>query len=145
MPKIPLTKELVTLKCDVELAVSPEDLVITEANNDLLGKIYAKWNFTSWLAQLNQEDSKEKNKKSKIKKSSDSRKPKYEIIYKASELDYWLDKLKNAELISIDTETTSLDYMIAKIVGISFAVAPNHAAYIPVSYTHLTLPTILRV
>ena len=145
LPKIPLTKELVTLKCDVELAVSPEDLVITEANNDLLGKIYAKWNFTSWLAQLNQEDSKEKNKKSKIKKSSDSSKPKYEIIYKASELDYWLDKLKNAELISIDTETTSLDYMIAKIVGISFAVAPNHAAYIPLEHNYIGAPKQLSL
>ena len=145
LPKIPLTKELVTLKCDVELAVSPEDLVITEANNDLLGKIYAKWNFTSWLAQLNQEDSKEKNKKSKIKKSSDSSKPKYEVIYKASELDYWLDKLKNAELISIDTETTSLDYMIAKIVGISFAVAPNHAAYIPLEHNYIGAPKQLSL
>ena len=143
LPKIPLTKELITLKDDVKLDFNPEDLVICEANHDLLFEMYNKWNFTSWLKQLNQEDS--ANKKLQNSNPSKSNRPEYEIIFKKSELDLWLDKLKSAELISIDTETTSLNYMEAEIVGISFSISTNHAAYVPLQHNYADAPKQLSI
>ena len=61
LPKISLTKELVTLKCDIDLDLNPEDLDICKADNDVLREMYNKWNFTSWLKQLDQENSADKN------------------------------------------------------------------------------------
>ncbi len=143
LPKIPLTKELITLKDNVKLDFNPEDLVICEADHDLLFEIYNKWNFTSWLNQLNQEN--DNNKKLQNNRPSKSNKPEYEIIYKMSELDLWLDKLKSAELISIDTETTSLNYMEAEIVGISFSISKNHAAYVPLQHSYNDAPEQLPI
>jgi len=140
LPKIPLTKKLVTLKCDVELDLNPEDLIISESNDSDLHEMYTKWNFTSWLAQLKEKNSNEKNEISENVTQKKLNKPKYETIFTFSKLDNWIEKLKNSKLVSIDTETTSLDYMTAEIVGISFAVSPNHAAYVPLQHSYVGAP-----
>ena len=140
LPKIPLTKKLVTLKCDVELDLNPEDLIISESNDSDLHEIYTKWNFTSWLAQLKEKNSNEKNESSKNVTQKKLSKPKYETIFTFSKLNNWIEKLKSSKLVSIDTETTSLDYMTAEIVGISFAVSPNHAAYVPLQHSYVGAP-----
>ena len=64
----------------------------------------------------------------------------YETISTKKQLDQWLKSLSNAELISIDTETTSLNYMQANIVGISFCVKENHAAYLPLAHDYPDAP-----
>ena len=64
----------------------------------------------------------------------------YTTIYTHEELDLWIDKLANAELIAIDTETTSLNYMEAKLVGISFAIEVGKAAYLPLGHDYLDAP-----
>ena len=138
LPKIPLTKELITLKYDVDLDLHPEDLVISEADNVALFEIYNKWNFTTWLSQLKQETNADK--KLGVSQTSVSSKSKYETIFTSSALDLWTNKLERADLISIDTETTSLDYMKAEIVGISFSVSKNNAAYIPLQHDYVGAP-----
>ncbi|MEC7875813.1 MAG: 5'-3' exonuclease H3TH domain-containing protein, partial [Pseudomonadota bacterium] len=143
LPKIPLTKELVTLKYDVDLDLHPEDLVIGEADNNVLLEIYNKWNFTSWVKQLSQESGADKNPGGN--QPSKSSKPKYETIFTESELDLWIGKLKSTDLISIDTETTSLDYMKAEIVGISCSVSTNHAVYIPLQHNYVGAPKQLSL
>ena len=143
LPKIPLTKELITLKYDVDLDLHPEDLVISEADNVALFEIYNKWNFTTWLSQLKQETN--AYKKLGVSQASVSSKSKYETIFTSSELDLWRDKLERADLISIDTETTSLDYMKAEIVGISFSVSKNNAAYIPLQHDYVGAPVQLSL
>ena len=143
LPKIPLTKELITLKYDVDLDIRPEDLVISEADNVALLEIYNKWNFTTWLSQLKQETNADK--KLKGGQAPQSNKSKYETIFTLSELDLWIEKLEHADLISIDTETTSLDYMKAEIVGISFSVSKNNAAYIPLQHNYVGAPVQLSL
>ena len=143
LPKIPLTKELITLKYDVDLDLHPEDLVINEADNVALLEIYNKWNFTTWLSQLKQETNTDK--KLGGSQAPVSSKSKYETIFTSSELDLWADKLERADLISIDTETTSLDYMKAEIVGISFSVSKNNAAYIPLQHDYIGAPVQLSL
>ena len=143
LPKIPLTKELITLKYDVDLDLHPEDLVISEADNVALFEIYNKWNFTTWLSQLKQETNADK--KLGVSQTSVSSKSKYETIFTSSALDLWTNKLERSDLISIDTETTSLDYMKAEIVGISFSVSKNNAAYIPLQHDYVGAPVQLSL
>ena len=136
--KIPLTKKLITLRYDVELDLNPEDLVICEPDKAALKEIYTYWNFTTWLKQLNENTSEDKN--TDDQKTLVKNKPKYETISTEKKLDEWIAKLKNSDLVAIDTETTSLNYMMAEIVGISFSVTANHAAYVPLQHNYVGAP-----
>jgi len=154
MPQLPLSRELVTLKYDVELDFTPEELVISAPDNSALKEMYQRWNFRTWLSQL-EEDGEEKAVENKpettnirtARTSSSETKvePEYETILSSAQLDQWLSKLETAELISIDTETTSLDYMQAEIVGISFAVSEDHAAYVPLQHDYAEAPQQLSL
>ena len=143
LPKIPLTKKLVTLRYDVELDLNPEDLVICVPDNASLKEIYTYWNFTTWLKQLNENTSEDKN--TDDQKTLVKNEPKYETISTEKKLDEWIAKLKNSDLVAIDTETTSLNYMMAEIVGISFAVTANHAAYVPLQHNYVGVPKQLSL
>ena len=143
LPKIPLTKKLITLRYDVELDLTPEDLVICEPDKAALKEIYTYWNFTTWLKQLNENTSEDKN--TDDQKTLVKNKPKYETISTEKKLDEWIAKLKNSDLVAIDTETTSLNYMMAEIVGISFSVTANHAAYVPLQHNYVGAPKQLSL
>jgi DNA polymerase I len=151
LPQLPLSKELVTLKYDVELDCVPEDLIITEPDNAVLREIYSYWNFRSWLSQLDSIEDYDSSKQSKeneelaIEKASDINETEYETILTTEHLDRWISRLESADLISIDTETTSLDYMKAEIVGISFAVSENSAAYVPLQHDYAGAPKQLSL
>ncbi len=152
LPQLPLSRELITLKYDVELDFEPEDLIITSPDNYALKKMYQRWNFRTWLSQLNDENGEAiiENEPEALqvmpeKTTTKETEPDYETILTTTQLDQWLSQLKQAKLISIDTETTSLDYMQAKIVGISFAVCENHAAYIPLQHDYDGAPEQLSL
>ncbi len=163
LPKLPLSKELVTLKYDVELDCGPEDLIISKPDNTTLRKIYSYWNFRSWLAQLEEDDDYEDNdefakqkeedepeeileeEQQTISDSSSDSTAEYETIFTNEHLELWIAKLETADLISIDTETTSLDYMKAEIVGLSFAVSENSAAYVPLQHDYPGAPEQLSL
>lgn len=149
LPQLPLSRELVTLKYDVELDLTPEELVISDPDNSSLREIYSYWNFRTWLAQLDEsedvdvdyeeETSEDEDTKEDIEPVTNDEKN-YETILTEAQLNNWIEKLNNADLISIDTETTSLDYMQAKIVGLSFAVTENSAAYLPLQHDYPDAP-----
>lgn len=144
LPQLPLSRELVTLKYDVALDYAPEDLVITAPDNAALKEMYTYWNFRSWLSQL--DDSEEAVAiVTDTAPAADKPEPDYETILTSTQLDQWLSRLADADLISIDTETTSLDYMQAEIVGISLAVAEDHAAYIPLQHDYAGAPEQLSL
>lgn len=146
LPQLPLSRELVTLKYDVDLDYAPEELIITAPDNSALKEIYSYWNFRTWLSQLNDSHVDSHNDKTVVNETShSSNEPEYETILTSEQLDQWISKLENADLISVDTETTSLDYMQAEIVGISFAVSENHAAYIPLQHDYTGAPEQLSV
>jgi len=150
LPKLPLSRELVTLKYDVELDFTPEELVISAPDNSVLKEMYQRWNFRTWLSQLEevveekpiekQPESTTSNTDTAPTIKETSVEPVYETILSTAQLDQWLSRLETATLISIDTETTSLDYMQAEIVGVSFAVTENHAAYVPLQHDYAGAP-----
>ena len=136
LDRLPLTRQLVTLKCDVELGISPEALVRSPPDRDSLERQFRRWDFSTWLAELaNLPDG-----KTTTVTAPDKPGPQYQTIYRQQELDHWLEKLRQAEIISFDTETTSLDYMEAGIVGLSFAVAAGEAAYVPLNHDYPGAP-----
>ena len=149
LPQLPLSRELVTLKYDVELDVTPEDLIITAPDNAALRVMYKRWNFRTWLSQLDESDEDKASKSEPSPQPSTPQditpvdsdaKPEYETILTIEQFDRWFAILQSADLISIDTETTSLDYMKAEIVGVSFAVAENQAAYVPLQHDYPGAP-----
>ena len=155
LPQLPLSRELVTLKYDVELDFTPEELIISAPDNIALKEMYQRWNFRTWLSQLDDDDEQEPvenepetTKSTTVTAAANTENkvaPVYETILSTAQLDQWLTRLETATLISVDTETTSLDYMQAKIVGISFAVTENHAAYVPLQHDYPGAPEQLSL
>ena len=145
IPRIPLSRELITLKYDVDLEFDPEDLVIKKPDNDKLRKMFNQWNFRTWLSQIDENNHHLPVVNNQSSENDDGGDPEYETILTLEQLDKWIDKLNKADLISIDTETTSLDYMQARIVGISFAVTENHAAYVPLAHDYSDAPEQLSL
>ncbi|RKZ49847.1 MAG: DNA polymerase I, partial [Gammaproteobacteria bacterium] len=158
-----LSKELVTLKLDVDLEFKPHELVQAEPDKEALREAYSHWQFRSWLSELDQtennneqtsvpanpgpaagkseetaEDPVPVQKKKMEIKTTD--KQEYETILTSSDLDRWLKKLQQSELFAFDTETTSLDYMQAQLVGVSFSVEAGEAAYVPVAHDYEGAP-----
>jgi len=145
-----LSKELVTLKLDVDLEFKPHELVQTTPDKDTLREAYSHWQFRSWLSELDQTENSNNKQTSALTKTAPSHKPilkikttdkqDYETILTSSALDRWLEKLEQSELIAFDTETTSLDYMQAQLVGFSFSVEAGEAAYVPVAHDYEDAP-----
>jgi len=138
LQQLPMSQELVTIKCDVELEQRPENLNRAEPDTDALKQFYNRYEFKSWLSELLGEGG-----SAQADQESGSADKHYETILEQKALDRWLAKLAGAELFAFDLETTSLNYMQAEIVGISFAVTPNEAAYIPVAHSYMGAPAQL--
>ncbi len=152
LDQIPLSKELVTLKLDVDLDLSPRDLLCEEPDKAALKHEFSRWQLRSWLADLDkgQKPASEKEMKTSEKNTQQEVtvspaedsviEVRYETIFTGERLDHWLEKLQKADLFAFDTETTSLDYMQAEIVGVSFAVKPGEAAYVPLAHDYPGAP-----
>lgn len=143
-----LSYELATIKLDVELEFRPNELKPTAADNVSLAELFAEYEFKRWLAEANSGGDLLSANNTQPASTSETPNPlasaintdKYVTILTEGDFDTWLDKLKNCSLFAIDTETTSLNYMEAELVGISFAVADGQAAYLPVSHDYLDAP-----
>ncbi|MEI6859432.1 MAG: DNA polymerase I [Shewanella sp.] len=137
-----LSYELATIKLDVELEQSWQELTIKPTDRDKLIKCFAEMEFKRWLAEVldNKTGSTKSEDTADEEVIKQDIKTEYTTIYTHDELDFWIDKLANAELIAIDTETTSLNYMEAKLVGISFAIEAGKAAYLPLGHDYLDAP-----
>ena len=126
LSQLHVSKELVTIKKDVSLEVGVKDLMVGKRNKKLLEEIYTELEFKAWLEK---EETPEKEAKEEVTKQS-----KYELITKIKQLESWVTKIKKSSLLALDTETTGLDYMDAKLVGISLSVKSGEAAYIPLGH-----------
>jgi DNA polymerase-1 len=135
-----LSQQLATIKCDVELPVAPGDLVRTAPDVDELQRIYREYELRTLQRQLEeQRDSDKPAEESAPARDSESR-GRYETVLTRKDFERWLKKIRKAELVAFDTETTSLDYMQAEIVGLSLAVTPGEAVYIPVAHDYPGAP-----
>lgn len=130
LEQIPLTKTLVTIKCDVDLAVEFADLQIKDADKKALLEFYKDLEFKTWLAELLEESKTDNTEQHKN----------YVTIDSEAELKKWIALLEKTDVFAFDTETTSLDYMSAKIVGVSFANEAGHAAYLPFAHDYMGAP-----
>ena len=141
LQQLPLSKELTTIKCDVELDYTPETLVHDEPDMERLRELFKHYEFKSWLAQLNDESTVNGSDSDKERTAQKADvKTHYDKVLTKKQLTGWLKKLKAAEVFSFDLETTSLNYMQAEIVGLSFAVEANNAAYVPLAHCYENAP-----
>ncbi|KAB0461068.1 MULTISPECIES: DNA polymerase I [Vibrio] len=152
-----MSYELATIKLDVELEETPESLVKAQPNIDELIKLYGQLVFKSWLNELLDGGNGvvEAAERSGAVRSNGSSatsavemntsavtidRSHYETILDKDAFNTWLEKLKAAEVFAFDTETDSLDYMVANLVGLSFATEEGVAAYVPVAHDYLDAP-----
>lgn len=158
-----LSYELATIKLDVELEETPESLVKATPNTDELIKLYGQLVFKSWLNELLEGgtgvvEADENSGVAGVTRSAAAStsssvemdtsavtidRSKYETILNEEDFNAWLEKLKAAEVFAFDTETDSLDYMVANLVGLSFATEEGIAAYVPVAHDYLDAPAQL--
>ena len=126
---LPLSKRLVTIKTDVELPLTLEELTPKPADREALIHLFQELEFKNWLKELLAEE--ESTTEEAI---SPQQPPAFSLITQPTELNDWLQKLEKSEWLCIDTETTSLDVQNAELVGISFAIHPDEPAYIPLTH-----------
>ena len=141
MPHLPLSKRLVTIKKDLVLPLTLDQLRLQEPNHELLLELVRDFEFKGWIKELLLEQKKAPTDNAVSQMSS------YELITTQAQLDTWLNKLQHCDVLCIDTETTSLDALHAKLVGISLALEANQPAYIPLTHqdgsTQLPLDDVL--
>ena len=118
-----LSKELVTIKKDVPLEVGINDLSVGEEEKELLKKIYTELEFKTWLEE-----------EGPIKKAQKEEKTQYDLVTDEKQLNKWISKIKKSPLLVLDTETTGLEYMDVKLVGLSLSIQSREAAYIPIGH-----------
>jgi DNA polymerase-1 len=137
--QIPVSRQLVTLKTDLNLEIQFNDLVRGEPDYEVLSKAFKRWNFNSWLARLQDEFDGHEDPPGSTNDTE------YEVILSDKQLSEWIKRIKKAELVAFDTETTSLKYMDAKLVGMSFAIEPHKAAYLPLGHDYPDAPVQLSL
>jgi DNA polymerase-1 len=148
LPQLPMSRQLATIKTDVDLDAKPSELRFADPDTTKLRELYTRYEFKAALKDL---DAKEGATETGIApqavpnaaEPAKAESRNYELVVTQERFDAWLEKLRAADLVCIDTETTSLDPMRAEIVGVSFAVEPGHAAYVPVAHDYPGAPAQL--
>jgi DNA polymerase I len=136
--QLPLSRTLATIRTDVPLELGPDDLVPGEGDPDGLRRMYERLEARRLLASL--DDGEPGANSAPSATSADGNAGRWETVLDEAALAVWLDRLATAPLFAFDTETTSLDYMRARIVGVSFAVTPGEAAYVPLGHVYPGAP-----
>jgi len=129
--RLPLSRTLVTIKCDVDLDVGPDELVRSEPDASRLRELYSELEFKTWLSEILAGGE---------ARPDGPEKTEYETVTDKKRLAAWVKRLEQAEYFAFDTETTSLDYMSAELVGVSFAIEAGEAAYVPCGHDYEGAP-----
>ncbi|SEH90540.1 DNA polymerase I [Pseudomonas asplenii] len=149
-----LSYRLATIKVDVELEVGLDDLHLGEPDRDKLIELYTSLEFKGWLDELNREAKRASLQETAAPAATQAvvedaaaetavpapAEPQYETILDPARFDAWLKKLQDAKLFAFDTETTGIDAQQAQLVGLSFSVQANEAAYIPLTHSYIGVP-----
>jgi|TARA_B100000315_G_scaffold244365_1_gene268830 DNA polymerase-1 len=136
LEQLPLSYQLATIKLDVSLDTDPTSLVPGESDDEGLRKIYTELEFKQWLEEFDQPE--EPAELDPVSRD-------YELVTTEQQLDRWIKALQEAGVFAFDTETTSLEYMEASLVGVSFAVEDGKAAYVPCGHDYAGAPEQLSV
>lgn len=154
-----ISKTLATIACDLELGVTLAEVSSTEPDNAKLLELFTELEFRRWQEELQQQlgqqaapkitdmfaDAPTQEQAATASTSSAPINTNYEVILTQERLSFWLQKLMQAKLFAFDTETTSLNYKDAKLVGFSFAVQPGEAAYVPLGHDYPEAPKQLEL
>jgi len=153
---LPLGKKLVTVACDLQLP--PVELAPQAPDKAKLAALYSELEFKTWLRELHGAAAERPAKSTKAAvptlaagrqhavppaptfETVDPDRSRYECILTEAQLDDWLRRLNDAELVALDTETTALDPMQARLVGLSFCMEPGQAAYLPLAHNYAGAP-----
>jgi DNA polymerase-1 len=135
-----LSYALATIKLDVDVGVALTDLQHQAVDRDTLKQLYNDYEFNSWIDELETPANTDASPPPALTAPVD-----YHTVLTQQHFEEWLAKLEAADYFAIDTETTSLDYMQAKIVGVSFAVTPGEAAYVPCGHDYMGAPEQLSL
>ena len=145
LPWLPTARTLVTVKTDCDLAPHVPDLAalaMREEDPGQLRELYDRYEFKSWLREVGQTaaaDPPAATAQASLP-DADAPRPEYETVLTREQLDAWLQRIGAAELTCVDTETTSLDPMAARLVGLSLSIEPLRACYIPLAHSYAGVP-----
>jgi len=149
---LPMSQDLATIRTNVELPQSVASLTLNTPNVEALAALYEELEFKTWRKELAEGLSPVvKNAEGGVSvpltavrdesgNASQAVETQYETLFTMKELDRWIALLNKSDCFAFDTETTSLNYMLAEIVGVSFAVAPGKAAYVPLAHAYDDAP-----
>ncbi|WP_426359346.1 DNA polymerase I [Pseudocolwellia sp. HL-MZ19] len=146
LTQLPLSYELATIKLDVELDVTASSLAPKERDVEALTELYTKYELRRLLADLSK--AKNSDKGESATESADVEEAvtvsdiesEYETVLTKEAFEAWITKLKSADYFAFDTETTSVEYMKAELVGLSFSVEVGKAAYVPLTHDYEDAP-----
>ncbi|CAN4273521.1 PolA DNA polymerase I - 3'-5' exonuclease and polymerase domains [Methylophilaceae bacterium] len=162
LPWLPTARELITIRCDVGIQEHLSDLAPQSMDKAKLAELFERFEFKSWRRELDGMGDQPAPSSPKAMPTSSSvqsadtvdmfavtqhavnTRRQYETLLTTAQLDSWLAKLASAPLICFDSETTSLDPMTAKIVGLSFSVEAGSAAYLPLMHDYFDAPVQLN-
>jgi DNA polymerase-1 len=137
LDQLDLSRQLATIKCDVALEQEVAELTIAPPDEDALRELFARLEFKTWLAELGGVND--------LDTSGPTVPTDYDLVLDQPSLTQWIKRLEQAPLFAFDTETTSVDAMRARIVGVSFAVETGAAAYVPLAHDYLDAPAQLSL
>jgi DNA polymerase-1 len=140
LEQLPLSYELATIKLDVDLPTQVQDLAAKAQDNEKLIELGKQFELKRLVSEAEKSANAAPSAEQTSPKQGESRETDYQCILTQQEFERWLSKLKSAELFAFDTETTSLNYMDAELVGISFSVTEGEAAYLPFGHDYVDAP-----
>ncbi|HKJ51986.1 MAG TPA: DNA polymerase I [Gammaproteobacteria bacterium] len=132
---LPMSYDLATVRLDCDTGVEIDDLEQREVDAAELAALYQEYGFSRWLEELGADPA--------PVEEADRPDTDYECVLTQAAFDNWLERLHKAKAFSVDTETTSLDYMRAELVGVSLCLVPGEACYIPLSHRYEGAPAQL--
>jgi DNA polymerase I len=144
---LPQGKRLLTVKTDCALPVAPKDLVVQSADPDMLRKLYQRFEFKGWLKDGNASVAAAPQAPAALAPVP-ARTPvagDYEVINDDKSLERWLAVMARADIVCLGIQTTTLDPLRARIVGLSFAIDPGRAAYVPLAHAYPGAPAQLQI
>ncbi len=135
LEQLPLARDLTTIRCDLELDIAPADLQVQPPDTEQLRALYTDLEFMRLLEELDSDTGGDSSATEGANTGAS-----YQTVLTQAQLNDWLDRLEQAGIFAFDTETTSLDYMAARVVGVSFAVTAHEAAYVPLAHDYPGAP-----
>ncbi|MFA7241116.1 MAG: DNA polymerase I [Sulfuricellaceae bacterium] len=145
---LPRARQLLTIKCDVALKEAPADLAPLPPDTGKLSELFEHFEFKTWLREIQESGVQRTEDRGQKTEGSGElfacAEKEYETILTEDQLDAWMVQIEQAELVSLDTETTGLDPLTSRLVGISLSIAAHRAAYLPLHHCYAGAPEQLN-